>query len=62
MLQYNVSHEMSCRLKKVQKKKKELRAQKEAELEAKGVDLTEATEGQAKNMITAQEDDVPLLF
>ena len=46
----------------MQKKKKELRAQKEAELKAKGVDLTEATEGQAKNMITAQEDDVPLLF
>jgi V-type H+-transporting ATPase subunit D len=46
------------RLKKVQKKKKADRAEKEAELKKKGVDL----HAQAGNVLDIDSDDVPVLF
>jgi len=50
------------RLKKVQKKKKAMRAEKEAKLKAMGIELTDVTEMGAKSMLDAQTDDVVVLF
>lgn len=50
------------RLKKVQKKKKSDRAEKEKMLKAAGVELTETTQLQSKTIFEQNEDDVPILF
>lgn len=50
------------RLKKVQKKKKSDRAEKERRLKEIGVELTETTQLQSKTIFEQNEDDVPILF
>jgi len=49
-----------CRLKKIQKKKKKDRAEKEALLAEKGIKIEDAAK--VKNVLDETEDDTPNLF